>query len=231
MIEIIPPDAPFMTEWGVHPTEETKLAYVELEVDRMMEAGEPVFHLGFMLPLSEQVNAVMSALVARQYSPRLRLHEGVSPPLKDANGKDVPEKLAGKVLIGKTGTMGAPEKASPAEIKQWSAARRQYLVNMGKPIIRQKTIGFDRAGVPCTIDEAVTLMRMWGIGCRNPRFSKIDETIKRDDDGNIIKTPTMRDHWMLEEVTDAMLERERSAAPEKPARARRGEETTAQAGG
>lgn len=220
MSDITPPEVPFLNEWGTKPTEKTRRAYVQLEVERLMEAGEPVLHHAMMLPFFEQLNMAIETLIAASYQPRLRLHANAKPPLKDANGKDVPPHFAGKVLIGKTGTLGAKENASPDEMEAWNATARIRRANIGKPLYAQKTITRDRAGVVCSVEEAVILMKMWGIGCRNPRFSKVDEKIARDNDGNVVKTPVLRDHWCLEEVTDAMLERERvESKPEaKPAK-------------
>lgn len=204
-VPIAPTDA-FLNEWGIHAEEKSQRAYLESELDRAIDTGLPVLHLAMLLPFDGQRNLVISALAGRGYVPQLRLVRGSDPPTVDPNGSPVPEAKRGNVLIAKTGTLGAPEKASGGESDVWNAPSRILRARTGKALYATQSIG--RNATPVLMSNAIAVLRQWGVGCKSARFEVTDEKLVTDANGNREKIQVKRDRWIVEEVTEAMTERE-----------------------
>ncbi len=139
----------------------------------------------------------------------LRLVRGASPPKLDPQGRELPEGKAGSVLVAKVGQQG--HKANYAEIKAadlsgeneaYRSSALDAICNseQGKYLTREVTA--ERA--PFAIDDAIVILRAWGIGMRQPRYRNATDPARK------------QDNWLVEEVTQHMIDDERTKPAAKP---------------
>lgn len=222
--DVTVPKAEWLQSWDSYRETSAKFAYAAREVERMIAEGQPVAHLAILLPLPMQQDAVFAALRGMHYRPKLRLRPGARAPMSRPNGHlGIPDEEVGKVLYAKTGTLGPvepPELVGKEASREWSGPGRQHKVQTMQKLMREERVTHDVA--PYELSDANVILRQWGVASHSRRFTPHCE-IKTDANGNSFKVVDEHgcDRWIVEEVTQAMLDREldKATKPAKQAKA------------
>lgn len=188
-------------------------AYVASEIKRLVADGAPL--LTAIIACSDgRTQQIALTLVKRnddgegsslfEYRDgwRLRLVEGGTPPAVDPQGRKLDAKDTGKLVV-KLGTLGGdlgPE-ADAREVQQWGSEARTSRAQRGRDLYRLGRVS--RAGEAFTLDDAVTILKQWGVGIA-PR------EVRRD--GQLA--------WLVEEVPAARAAEDTPSTAKPGAKAR-----------
>lgn len=178
MLEIIS----FCPEWANYQTQPDKMArrYVAEELRRLDRERAPLLR-PILATLDDWLICTAIALVregeAESGEPvvesrewRLRLVDGVAPPVVDPQGRALNGADRGKVLVAKVGNLGGTlSPARPAkEAMAFSGEARKAAESSGRNLYR--TVRVTRAGVSLSLDDALTVLRQWGYGVTQQQY-------------------------------------------------------------
>lgn len=160
----------WLRDWDRQVEPDRQASYMEAELRRLAEAGEPLLHAALMLPFMEQTDLAVRVLRTRlgYVHAYLRLAPAAAPPpATDPDGKELPPEKAGRVLVAKVGVLGQTPDGRPphseAESPYTSASGRDALANrLGRSLVRALEVG--AAPVPVPLDDAIVILRQWGVG-------------------------------------------------------------------
>lgn len=193
----------WLGEWDRHGSRETRRAYMDSELSRIEAEGAPLLHAVLSCPLEDMQDLGVLALKERGYSPMLKLRDGYVAWPKDPNGRDMPEAQRGKALCCKVGVYGQMDRADLAarndETKRFTGPARQALLRTPGGLYRTRNVTHKATPVP--LEDAIVIMRQWGVGLTPKRFYKKN---------------TM-DRWAVEEVPQVEAPSAPTAEPRKRA--------------
>jgi len=200
----------FAADWSRYEgqADAVRRAYVSEELRRLDGEGAPLLTVVLAHVLDDRIQQIAlerlrvnddgeGAPICEPREWRLRLVEGASPPAADAQGRPLPPAERGKALKAKVGTLGdqlGPE-SDAREVMRWSARERDNRSRMGRDLYRYVTV--TRQGVTVTFDDAVAVLRQWGVGVARRQFRRTAD----GSDGQL--------QWLVEEVTPRMRAAER----------------------
>lgn len=178
------PIEPFCTDWHRYrnrPETEARL-YVADEIRRLDGEGKPL--LTVLLQCTEDVcqqialeilhtnNDGKGKRVFKQRLWTLRLVKDAVPPHSDPQGRLLPDEKRGKVLVAKTGNLGGelPPDRTVEQHGEWEGQKRDTASRTGREIYR--TVEITREGETLTIDEALTVLRQWGVGIQQRQYRR-----------------------------------------------------------
>lgn len=176
-----PPVVSMLQEWSkyiVRNDEEAdaRRAYVERELVRLAAEGISPLYAAVTLPLADQQTVAFAALRNLGMRIMLRLAEGCSPPICDAQGRELSSDDAGKVLVAKVGTKAF---RGPGE--------RNVAAQRGTDIYIQRRITSTPAMFE--LEEAITIFRQWGYRVRPKKTNRAGR-------------PPRRDEWLVVQVRE-----------------------------
>jgi hypothetical protein len=225
------PEVPWLLDWrrtGVDP--QAQREYVAQELQRIAAAGAPVLTQVLTAPFELQQLIALSVLHNETPIPEhrwyLRLREGASPPLKDAQGRDVmPPEDRGKVLVAKTTTLGGRLKHThtlpDAVTSQWNGPNQQAAAVRGRDIYSYVRIG--RTPVAVSLADAICVLNKWGVGIPMLQtYNRNAAILVPGPGGTPVPVPDPSKHqdaWLVEEVppeaADELLRAARADAKPK----------------
>lgn len=191
----------WLGEWDRHIEQGQRAAYMQSEIERIEALGVPLLYAVLSLPLQDQQDLGVSELRQRSYMPTLRLREGYVAIAKDPDGRDMPPAQRGKVLRCKVGVRGQMDRAElqsrTHETARYTGPARQSMQRSPGGLYR--TLDLTHAPRPVPIDDAIVILRQWGVGITPKRHYKA-------------RSATPLDRWAVEEVPQVQVE-----APAPPA--------------
>lgn len=186
--------------WDRHTERAQRIAYMQQELERVEALGIPPLYAVLSAPLQDQQDLGTLVLRQRSYVPMLRLRKGFTPWPKDPDGRDLPANKRGKVHVVKVGVRGqmgtADLQARNDETARYTGPARMALAR--SPGGLYHTTELSHAPKPMQLDDAIVVMRAWGVGLATKRWAKA-------------KSAAPMDRWAVEEVP--------TVEPEAPAEA------------
>ncbi len=163
----------WLSDWDRQLAGARQLGYIEQELRRIEQKGEPLLMAALNLPFMDQTDAVVKVLRERlQYTQvYLRLHpEADAPPDTDPDGHALPDSKRGKVLVAKVGVKGqtADGKApdSEADTPMTSGLGRIAMRDrLQQSLYRTREISAKPTQMP--IEDAIVILRQWGVGMKS----------------------------------------------------------------
>lgn len=179
----------WLGEWDRHIEQGQRSAYMQSELARIEALGVPLLYAVLSLGLQDQQDLGVSELRQNGYMPTLRLREGYVAAPKDPDGRDMPAAQRGKVLRCKVGVRGQMDRselqARTHETARYTGPARQSMQRTTGGLYR--TLDVTHAPRPVPLDDAIVILRQWGVGLTPKRFYKA-------------RTATPFDRWAVEEV-------------------------------
>ncbi len=204
----------WLQDWDRNIGPERQRTYVGAELQKLQEQGLPLLYAIVTRPFHEQQDVALSVLADMGVtSVMLRLVAGAKPPLHDAQGRPLPEALQGKVFRTKVRQFGNTvngQVPDPIASKKFTGPLRNDLAKSDKGLYVHADI--THRPTPVSIEDAVVIMRQYGHGVSGEQWRRRKSAEAR-----------RIDLWLVEEVTQAMLDDEATrptaatAAPSKPA--------------
>jgi len=173
-----------------HLGDQQRRAYVADELRRLDRDGAPLLTVA----LSQTDDAVRHIAVTalrdnadgegrtiydhgRQWV--LALVEGEAPPDRDAQGRQLPPELRGKVLRTKVANLGGnvPATADKHELGRWNAEARQSRERSRGDLYRY--VDITRSPSPFAFEDAVKVLSMWGVGVSAKQYRRASTPDRR----------------------------------------------------
>lgn len=170
----------------------------------LAQADEAVKHLAVTLLRSNDDGEGKPIYgYGRQWT--LKLVDDEAPPDRDAQGRQLPVELRGKVLRTKAGNLGGstPSQADAREVEKWSGRNRLARERSGGDLYVYRDV--TRQPTPFTIDDAVLILSRWGVGVSARQYDR-GAAWKPGSEGEGQKGQC---RWLVEEI-----------APKRPATAK-----------
>lgn len=168
------PVVEWLQSWDMHNVGvDAKRSYAEQELLRIKAQGMPLLFAALSTGLPDQCDTLVSLLREMSYTPMLRLRPGASPPPFDAQGRTLPPAKRGKVLVTKSGVIGQMDaselKTRNAETARFAGSARDTLA-LQRGLYRVIEITEEPKAV--SLDDAIVVLRQWGVGLVNKRMHK-----------------------------------------------------------
>jgi hypothetical protein len=188
--EIAIPYVDWLRDWDrVKLQADAQTSYVQDEIKRIAEEGEPVIFAVLNLPLLSQQEVALRVL--NQDSPvndfvNIRLRPGAVPPKLDPQGRQIPASKAGH-LCAKVGNLGgriAPNVGG-ANVERYSGRGTQSLSHANRDTMRYVWLAPGESKT-VSVYDAILILRKWGVGCVEQRYTHR-------------KRPDAQDHWLVYE--------------------------------
>ncbi len=181
-------------------------SYVRSELDRLAAGGAPLLTASLNTPLPDQQDIALRVLRELRQTVFLRLRPGAVPPIRDPQGRELKDPDRGKVLVAKVGVVG---NVHPSQIKAAddSGKSREWLSSSRAALARTKVGLYNTKRVtsqpqPFLIDDAITIMRAWGVGMREQQVRSGAPLRPKMQDGINVNEGLLdeQDCWLVEEV-------------------------------
>lgn len=227
------PVIPWLQDWKREVDSTAQREYVRRELVRVAAAGAPV--LSMVLALGEhmqkQKDIAMSLLHARALGSHrflFRLAPGTKPPMRDAEGNDLPDDERGRVLYAKLGTKGGQVQGvqlADNVVSEFTGSAMQSRASMPSHDLASKQnylyAKVGREPTDLSLDDAVKVLVRYGYGLVPNRYH--GRSKRRDEKGNPIERDALGqpvqeiDFWLVEEIPPSMVNNDGTVKSPQPA--------------
>lgn len=169
------PSFDWLQQWDMHNVGvDAKREYAREELERLHSRNAPLLFAALSTGLPEQCDVLVSLIHEIGYTPMLRLYPKASPPPFDSQGRSLPESKRGKVLVTKVGVVGqmaqSEIKLRNAETTRYTGPARATLAYSSRGLYR--TVEISETPRAFSLDDALVILRQWGVGLSSKRFHK-----------------------------------------------------------
>jgi len=212
----------WLADWDRHVDPARQRDYVLQELERLRASGAPLLLTALTAPFVEQQDLAVSVLRRDMgvSSVMLRLTSDAVVRDIDPCGRPMPKDLAGRVFRVGLGPRGGAKEGQPPpseiEAVRYSGPARDALYRAGKI---QHTLDITREPQHVAIEDAIPLLRKWGLGVSAERWRRRGREVGAEVRGVKLERDGRVDLWPIEEVTQAMLDEERTRPAAKSTKA------------
>ncbi len=214
----------WLADWNRHVQPARQRGYIKEELERLAASGSALLYTCLTAPLEVQRDLAVSALREIQPNIWLRLKPGAVPPSLDPQGRDLPDADRGKLVakVGQVGQMRPDEikgRTESGETAAYTSEGRQSIARSKKGLYETRRIDTSPRAFP--LDEAITIMRAWGVGMREPQFRRVRQLSPKIVDGVNVNEGLweQQDMWLVEEIpqrdNQPIMPREQKPAEQK----------------